>query len=59
MPLAHDVAVVLIHDRPETLCNPDDRFQRLNERVFEQSKEIAAHGNIKLLKRNCNLVRSS
>ena len=63
MPLAHDVAVVLIHDRPETLCNPDDRFvQRLNERVFEQSKEIAGRSReqIKLLKRNySNLVRSS
>ena len=42
MPLAHDVAVILIHDRLEILWNPDDRFtQKLNGEVFDQSTIVA------------------
>ncbi len=42
MPLAHDVAVVLIHDRREILWNPDERFiQKLNGEVFNQSTIVA------------------
>ncbi|MCY4437348.1 MAG: DUF4238 domain-containing protein [Chloroflexi bacterium] len=62
-PLAHDVAVVFRHGRPDELYYATDEFiQRLNERVFEQSKEIAGRSReqIKSLKLNySNLDRST
>ncbi len=42
MPLAHDVAVVLRHGRPDGLFNATNKFtQRLNERVSNQSTIVA------------------
>ena len=63
MPLAHDVAVVLRHGQPDTLFYSTDEFnQKLNERVFEQSKVIAGRSReqTKLLRREySNLELSS